>query len=135
MQRLQHGFLLVEILISFLLITLCIGMCIRHQVAFQGWQAQALITMDVVNQLEAMLNEYGKGLQHRTDYNTLQKKIAVRETVTNVALPRVQGAPPNFTINTARIMRVACLSASWKGQSGEQQCCLPVVYKKGVYEH
>jgi type II secretory pathway pseudopilin PulG len=129
MRRLQAGFLLVEILLSFLIITLFIGICMRYQVSVRGWQTQALTTMEVINRLDHMLDEYKNSPKDKIAFTT-DRNISMNKKISPVSLPHVSGAPPNFNFALARSMKVMTLCASWSGQSGFQQCCMPLIFKK-----
>jgi type II secretory pathway pseudopilin PulG len=129
MRHLQQGFLLIEILLSFLMITLFIGICMRYQVSIRGWQIQALTTMEVVNRLDLILDEYKKGAQDRVAF-TVGRNVSINKKVVPVSLPQVRGAPPNFNFAIARSMKAMTLCASWSGQSGFQQCCMPLIFRE-----
>jgi hypothetical protein len=126
MRRLNDGFLLIEILISFILITGFIVICMRYQAKSLDLQAQAITTMDVVNQLEAMLDSFEK---EKSELNIANRKYEASRVIEPVTRPSIQGNPPNFSIATAQHMKVMTMSITWEGQSGEQLCCLPLIFK------
>lgn len=129
MRRLQAGFLLIETLISFLMITLFVAICMRHHVSVRGWQTQALTSMEVINRLEHMLDEYENGSKNKS-VPTGDRNVLMYKKVAPVSLPHIQGGPPNFNVAIAHSMKVMTLCASWSGQSGFQQCCIPLIFKK-----
>ena len=124
MNRLNAGFFMVEILLSLVLITGFVVLCMRYQAQSLALQVQAIDTMEVIDRIEAALDDI-KTKNIRS--NNSNCKFNYSRTVESVTIPTLQGNP------STQHMKVMTITASWKGQSGQQLCRLPMIFKEDIY--
>ena len=132
MKRLRDGFLLIEILVSFLLVTTFIVICMRCSFQASAVQKQALCTIEAINQLETMLDVFNK--EKRVN-NISDSKFKFTYSVQPVSKPFIKGIPPFFSLKFGQRMKVITMSLHNKDTSGELQCSLPLIFKDnhGMY--
>lgn len=123
----KDGFLIIEILISFALITGFVVICMRYQAQTLAIQARAVDTLEAVDQLEGILDSMK---QHNKIKDISVCKFSMSQAVGPVTMPSMQGNPPNFSIRTAQYMKVMTITLSWNGPFGKQLCRLPMVFKE-----
>lgn len=125
MRHLQEGFLLIEILVSFLLVTSFVIMCMQCYAQLLVLKAQSLSIIEAVNEVETSLDAFNKEKHVDKIANRKFKPGSVIEPVT---VPLVRGNPPGFSFKTVQHMKTITISLTWMCKSS-QQCSLPLVFK------
>ena len=123
----RAGFLIVEILISLALITIFVAICMRYQTQTLALQAQAINSMEIVDRIEGILDDCKAGNRSQ---NNSDCKFSIAHDVGPITIPVVHGGPPNFSLEAACRMKVLTVTALPTGQSGQQVCVLPTIFKE-----
>jgi Tfp pilus assembly protein PilV len=131
MTRPQEGFLLIEVLVSFVLVTSFVIICMRYRAQSLTLQAHALSTIDVVNQLELMLDTFNR---ERRIENIANSQFRPEHSLKPVTWPTMRGNPPNLSLEVAGRMKVVTMSLVRAGASGPQVYSLPLIFK-GTHEN
>lgn len=126
--RLQtEGFLVLEVMVLFVLLTVFILICMQYHSHSLTLHAEALTTMKVINRLEDMLDTFEKE-QKVTDLE--DDKFTFHCSIDPIAMPSVYGQPHGFTLNTVFRMKVITMSTTWIGRSGVNACCMSLIFKE-----
>lgn len=126
----KFGFFMIEILISLILITGFVIMCMRYQARALALQAQAIVTMDVVDKIEVMLDAIQA---HDSSADIADCKFCCSSSIDPITMPSIKGNPSNLRLSCAYHMKVVTVTVSWIGSYGQQTCQLPVVLKGDEY--
>lgn len=119
---------MVEILISLIMITVFITILMRYQSQALKMQAQAIVLMKSVDQLEAFVD--GAKLHSSVqDFSSCPDNYS--PVITPVTVPCMRGAPLNLSLCSC--MKVLMISLpKEQGESGSYQ--LPFVFKGNCHE-
>lgn len=117
------GFILIEALISFMIITVCIVSFMRCQVQGLTLQAYALKIMSCIDHIEEILDNSSDLMDGNISICNNDAKIIVH----SVSEPSLYAAPDHLVLKNAARAKVAAISMSCAQDGHNEIYCIPTI--------